>query len=259
MPRFHSLILTITALALLVMPGHAHAAQPTSLPASWSLTRFITRVHNQGNSNSCVAQTLSAIMEIENAEYAASHPRYARHHRYTKRWTAFSAGYIFNQLDYGSKYSWLTWQAAFGIATSQGIAPLDTFDLAPSVNWWTQPERRAHHYAQFHRFSWWKYIGTGDRTGIESEIRRGHPLALAIPVYTSFYQHWDGIWPVFAWFSGYYLYNHALVIVGYGPAGVTILNSWGTGWGYHGLATITWSALRFYGQSVIVAYPRLPR
>lgn len=249
------LLCTVVLLLWLMLPVPSDAA----LPSTWSLTQYIVRVHNQGSSNSCVAQTLSTMMEIEVSEFAAAHPRYAARHPYYKRWTALSAAYVYNQLDYGSKYTALHFESSFRLAETQGIAPLDTFSVKPNDRWWVQPTNRSRHFAQFHRFSWWKYIGTWNRTGIESEIRAGHPLALLMPVYSSFYNNWSGNWPVFSWFSGPYLYDHAMTIVGYGPTGVTVLNSWGSGWGYHGLATITWDAVRTYGRSVAVAYLKDPR
>ncbi len=228
-------------------------------PMSWSLTNYIVRIHNQGSSNSCVAQTLSTIMEIEVSEFAASHPEYAAHHPFYKRWTAFSPAFVYNQLDFGSKYTWMSLDSVMRLVTTQGIAPLDTFAADPNNNWRAQPDRRARHYAQFHRFSWWKQIGTWDKAGIESEVRAGHPLLALMPIYASFYNNWNGGWPVLSYLSGYYLYDHAMTIVGYGPTGVTILNSWGARWGFHGLATISWSALRAYGKSVVVAYLKDPR
>jgi len=77
------------------------------VPGYYSLARFIVRVHNQGNSSSCVGQTLATIEEITYREaHAHQNP-------------GFSSGFIWNQLN-GGQDQGLTYDAAFSLVRAGG-------------------------------------------------------------------------------------------------------------------------------------------
>src|SRR5579872_5934741 len=90
------------------------------LPASWSLARFSVRIHDQGNSSSCVGQTLATIEEITWAE---------RHHRWP-----FSSGFIYDQAN-GGVDGGTSYQAAYGVLLTQGDAGLSIFPH-DGQDWW---------------------------------------------------------------------------------------------------------------------------
>lgn len=227
------------------------------VPPSYSLAGSIVRVHNQGASNSCVGQTLSTILEIETAEFAANHPNFARKHPYFHLTTPFSAGYIWNQatggLDTGTTYN-----NAFQVLQDQGDAPLALFPPDGATDWAAMPGKTARTYAHYHRITQWNSILPTDRHTIEAEIVHGRPVALAIPVYDSFYQNWAGGWPLISQNTGAFWFWHSITIVGYNPSGVIILNSWGSQWGYHGLATLSWSLIAADQAGLVAQTPHWP-
>ena len=83
--------------------------------------------------------------------------------------------------------------------------------------------------------------GAAARTAIESAIAANRPVAIGIPVYDSFFY----IGPTSGTYglaseAGYFEGYHAVTVLGYNAAGVRIENSWGTGWGAGGFATLGW-------------------
>lgn len=207
------------------------------LPASVSLAPFLTRIHNQGYSSSCVGQTLSTLTEITQAE---------RHRRYH-----FSAGFIYDQSNGGVDQG-TTYQAAFTILLSEGDDRLRVFPH-DGIDFLAQPTPSEIALARPYRFSSWRSIAPADRYTMEAELAHGRPFALAIPVYDSFYFH-TGSAPITA-ATGQFHFRHSITAIGYSPAGLRILNSWGPAWGQNGQATLTWNLLPQLGAEIAIATP----
>jgi hypothetical protein len=212
-------------------------------PASVSLAADIVRIHNQGNSSSCVGQTLSTIAELVSGERGAATP--------------LSAGFIYDQanngIDQGS-----TWEAAFHVLTSEGDAPLAAFPH-DGIDFLVQPDASAIAAAKPHRFLSWRSIDPTDHHTIMAELAAGRPLGLAVPVHDTFYHHACTV-PL-ASDTGSFYFWHALTVIGYSPIGIRVLNSWGPNWGCSGQGTITWQLLDNYaaqGASIVVGYPPTP-
>lgn len=226
------------------LPPQLHIGGASS-PASWWLNGFITRVHSQGNSNSCVGQTLATMEEITQHERDSSKARW--HKKY-------SAGYIWNQANGGQNVG-ISYQAAFGILTSQGDARLKDFPPDGSSSYWIRPSAAVIAKAAPYRFISWRSIANTDRATVKYELSHGRPIAVAMPIYSSMYNHWR----TSSWItgqSGSFMFWHSMTLVGYNPYGVELLNSWGSDWGDHGHSMITWPALVDAGAQLVVATPR---
>jgi hypothetical protein len=220
------------------------AISGASPPASHSLVRFLTRTHNQGNSNSCVGQTLSTMVEI------------IQHERHHHLWRHFSAGYIWNLANGGYDVG-ISYTAAFYILDTYGDARLRDFAPDGRSSYWVHPTTAVMARARPYRFATYHSIAPTDRPTIEAEIAEGRPVAIAIPVYSSFntlFGHYRSP-PIVDAQSGAFLFWHSLTGVGYTPAGLIVQNSWGPAFGHHGRAILAWSFIAAAGAAVVVATP----
>lgn len=212
------------------------------LPRAWYLGQYVVRIHNQGASFSCVGQTLSTIEEIMQREAG----RGAR---------AFSAGYIYNQInggvDRGSSY-----QDAYTVLTTQGDAPLEIFP-SDGIDYLTQPTHHARDHATHWRFQAWRSIAVTDRYTMEYEIRQGRPLAIALPWRDSLMNLW-GFTGVATQDAGTLRFWHSLTVIGYSPKGLTVLNSWGPAYGRNGRLTLSWDLVYDNAGQIVTANPIIP-
>lgn len=239
-----------TAVAIILHGGYRPRALPPRItiggghpvPASWSLARYVVRVHNQGNSNSCVGQTIATIREIV---WAERHP-----HRPA---VAFSSGYIYDQSN-GGHDGGTTYDAAFGVLVRQGDATLGAFPH-DGADWWVLPSPDTLQAAYRYRFQGYRSVDPADRHTIEAELYAGRPIAIALPIHDTLYNHFGDDTPVPA-DGGAFHFWHSMTVVGYNTSGIRILNSWGPGYGSDGFATLTWSFLARSGAGLVVAAPR---
>jgi hypothetical protein len=225
-------------------------------PQSFSLVPFIARVHNQGSSSSCVAQTLATIKEITVKEH-----RTGLHKKITGHW--FSAGYIYDQVN-GGVDKGATYDAAFGILQSQGDALYRAFPH-DGIDYWAQPDFLAHKNAAHYKIRSFRSIDPSDRATIAYEIAHGRPVAVAMPIDNSFYDlpSTPGTLQTLGAWSPPFIFWHSLTAVAYDPIGLTLLNSWGAHYGDRGLVRITWSYLATIawngaGAAVVVSTPKFP-
>jgi hypothetical protein len=223
------------------------------IPASHSLIPFIVRVHNQGFSNSCVGQTVATIKEITVKEH-----RIALHRRVVDRW--FSAGYVYDQINRGLDGG-ATYQDAFSVLQFQGDALYRAFPH-DGIDYLVQPDFNANKNASHYKIQSFRSIGPSDRTTISYEIAHGRPVAVAIPVDDIFYnQAATTNLPTVSTFDGAWKFWHSMTAVAYDPTGLTLLNSWGPNYGFHGLVRITWRYLATIawdgdGAAVVVSTPK---
>lgn len=218
------------------------------LPASYSLDRYVVRIHNQGLTNSCVGQTLSTLEEITWAERT---PRGHPHYR-------FAPGFIYNQVNAGQDNG-TTYDAAFAVLLAQGDARLKYWH-APDTAWWVQPTRSQQLAARPYRYARWNSISLADRTTIEYEIAHGRPLALALPIHETLYRHFYDASVVRADPGPLYFW-HSITVIAYSPTGIEFLNSWGPGYGKNGRTWLSWHFLARSGGYLAIASPRpqIPR
>ena len=215
-------------------------------PVSFSLSRYILRVHNQGSYWSCVGQTLALIEEITERERG--------HH------DNFSSGFIWNQLNGGNPEGGVSYADAFRILLQQGDARLRDFAPDGYADATVLPDERARRAALPYRFQSWGSIEPTDRSTIQAEISSGRPIAIAIHAYSGFANLWAGYQslPVVDGDVGSYLFDHSVTGIGYTPAGVIIQNSYGPSWGYEGRALLTWNYLATTGTYIVGAEPGHP-
>jgi len=213
-------------------------------PASASLTRFIVRVHNQGASSSCVGQTLSTIEEMT----------YREAHRNQR--PGFSSGFIWNQLN-GGQDQGLTYDAAFNLLQREGDAQLHVFPHdGQASDRWAQPDNAVLREARNFTTTSWHSINPYDVHTIEYEIASGRPVAVALPIYGSFFNNFGIHYlPTISSQYGAFEFWHSMTIVGYNQTGPLILNSWGTPFGLNGLWRATWSMLTAYSAGLVVSTP----
>ncbi|MGI8825266.1 MAG: C1 family peptidase [Chloroflexota bacterium] len=226
------------------------------LPAAWSLDQFVVRIHNQGNSNSCVAQSIAAMEEITwNEAHSgeadrASLPSGGR--------IPMSSGFIYNQLDRGRNQG-LYYADAFGLVMATGDATLENFPPDGAADIYSEPSPAVIAGAWPHHIRSFASIQPWDRYTIEAEIHAGRPAAIAIPVTDAYYNNWnDSSLPVISGQSGNFWFWHSMAIVGYTPQGVEILNSWGPSWGDNGRAILTWDFIASVNPEIVISTPLHP-
>ncbi len=170
------------------------------------------------------------------------------------RWhKKFSAGYIWNQVNGGQNVG-VTYDAAFSVLIGKGDARLKDFSYDGATGYWIIPSAHVTTLAGPYRFAAWRSIANTDRTTIKYEVSHGRPLAVAMPIYDSMYNHWQ----TSSWItgqSGSFMFWHSMTVIGYNPYGVELQNSWGAQWGDNGHSMITWGALAGSGAEVAVATP----
>lgn len=229
-----------------VMPGPLPSVQRLSggvLPAEHSLIKYVVRIHNQGDSNSCVAQGASTVVEVINAE---------RGHR-----MPMSAGFLWNQVNGGAD-SPVTYDSIMSVLVDEGDAPLSAFAAdGLDSDYWLQPNSYAVGEAAKYRIASWIQVSAGDQYSIEYAIAHGIPVLFALNVLTSFYNTTGySSMPYLDGQSGSFLFGHNLTIYGYDRSGVDILNSWGPGWGFAGRAHMSWQMLASEAYAVVIPTPR---
>jgi hypothetical protein len=84
---------------------------------------------------------------------------------------------------------------------------------------------------------------------IEEALAGNEPVVIGIPIYNNFYDVTSADGGLYTGpedgFTGDY---HAVTALGYNASGLIIENSWGTGWGAGGFATLAWSFVNAYVQ-----------
>jgi Papain family cysteine protease len=206
----------------------------SGLPASYSLTGYNVRIHDQGVSNSCVSQTLSTM-----AEYWSKERKLPR---------SFSGGFVWDATTGGVNRP-MSYQEAFSVFTGQGIAPLSVYPYDGQYSHWP-----AYGQAYPYRAASYWWIASGDRATIMATLHQGYPIGIAIPAYSSFL-NWYGTSQTVTSEWGSFQFNHSMTIVGYTPVGVIVQNSWGPRWGNGGRAVLSWSFIAGWAQSLVTARP----
>jgi hypothetical protein len=215
---------------------HAEAA---ALPASVDLTPYAMPVGDQGQVGSCAAWAAdyTALGYWENKQHlsaAALEPMYT----YSQVTGGVDRGSsiegnlyidqtqgVDNQADY--------WQGNFDY-TDQPTAP----EKAHAANW------KLSSYANLPIQP--SSSSTLTQQSIETALAAGTPVVIGIPVYNNFFYVGTANAGYYAGPSGSFAGNHAITALGYNSNGLVIENSWGTGWGNHGYAILSWSFVNTY-------------
>ena len=225
--------------------GHTHSAlavtaRPVDLPDSYSLTNYALTPGNQGQVNSCVSWAVghTSMGLLENEQGISGGPN--------------APMYIYSQLVNGRNVGTYP-EDNLNIAQQQGVD--SESDYTQGDTDYTDPPTDA----ETQNAANWKIsgydslpTGSGLRNAVESAISSGLPVIFSFDVYQSFedmsqqtaqdYSYADPTDGQQA------LGGHEITIVGYTSQGVTIENSWGTGWGNSGYANLSWDFLEGAAQ-----------
>lgn len=237
-PFRHALGLRPTAHTRAV--AHPRAERPATAvpPAAVDLTPWTVPVGDQGAVSSCVTWAIDYAM-LGWYSRRQGHPG-----------EPFAPMYAYSQIL--AKYGWSDQGAdvadAYAIAQDQGIDSQADYPQG-ALDWRDLPTPAQHLSAASHKTvgaqflyaTWPQPAGAVAQPAIEGAIASGHPVALSIPVYTTFEQlSATNSLMTAADATGNLLGYHEVLVVGYDPRGVRIQNSWGTSWGDHGFADLSW-------------------
>ncbi|HET6865009.1 MAG TPA: C1 family peptidase [Solirubrobacteraceae bacterium] len=261
--RSHGMGLIKTTPALLSAAEKATVhAEAAALPASVDLTSFAMPVGNQGPVGSCAAWAAdySALGYWENKQGIPG-GGLAPMYTYSQLTGGHDVGStiegnlsidekgVDNQTDYyQGNYNYTSMPTA-GEKTDAVNWKLTGFSDLP-----IQPSSSSTVTAQ----------------SIETALAAGLPVVIGIPVYDNFFSVGSANHGYYAGVSGRFDGNHAITALGYNSQGLVIENSWGTGWGNAGWATLSWSFVNsavfdavsvsplHTGQPVSTVRPSLP-
>jgi len=217
-------------------------AAGSSLPASVDLTKYAMPVGNQGAVGSCAswATTYSALgywINKQGIAGGALAPMYAYSQNVVGNdqgssiegnlYTAEQEG-IDNQSDY--------WQGNYDWTDVPNSA-----QMAHAVNW------------KLSKFTGLLLGGSLTQQSIQTALAGGDPVVIGISVYNNFF--YVGSNGLYSGVSGSFAGYHAITALGYNSNGLVIENSWGTGWGAAGYATLSWSFVNTYVFDAVAIGP----
>jgi hypothetical protein len=212
------------------------------LPSSVDLSHFLISIEHQQQTNSCVAQSGTSILE---AVKAAIHVReqLSRLHLY---WHARS-------------YIGATDQDS-GCYLRNACKAMYRVGVAPEAVWpfyeegvYVQPTYDVDAAAASNKATRYERIASARQ--IQEALTTGHPVFLAMQLERSFFYLGNVKPHAYAGMSkpgAEYVGNHAMAIVGYIPGHFVIANSWGSGWGQGGYCFLPMSVVITDSQDIWV-------
>ncbi len=216
-----------------------------AVPASVDLTAFAPAAGDQGSLSSCVSWSVGYDLMgyFSNATGHAGAP--------------YAPMYLYSQVNGGTDQG-STFSDNFRILTSQGIDTKADYVPQGDFNWQLKPTIAQKANATYHRAltPTLLYAGPGQgvnaRVALSTALAAGQPVVLGMAVYDRFFMlnasksvftNADAVGQL----RGY----HAVTAFGYNASGLIIENSWGSGWGNRGFATLGWD---FVQNGVIEAW-----
>ncbi|MEN3360363.1 MAG: hypothetical protein V7637_4345, partial [Mycobacteriales bacterium] len=164
----------------------------------------------------------------------------------------FAPMYVYSQIN-GGRDAGASIPSAWNILESQGVAQQSVYSQG-NYNWSTRPTTAETTNAAQHKSLSHTYLFTGDnqgtaaQTALETALASSAPVVIGIPVHSGFgaLSPTNQVWRLANTTGKSLLGYHALVAVGYDSTGLRIENSWGTGWGAAGFATLGWDFVNRY-------------
>jgi hypothetical protein len=210
-----------------------------SLPASVDLSANAPAVGDQGQLGSCATWAIGyGILGY----YSKTQPHAG---------APFAALSLYNQVNGGGDNG-STSSDIFSVLQSKGIVEQAVWTHGPT-DYTSQPNTTEAANGLTHKTSGGSYLfaqpnqGAAATTAIETALAAGTPVAIGIPVYTAFYSLTStNSVMTNAKVSGTLQGYHMVAAYGYDSTGVKIANSWGTGWGKSGWATLGWDFVDKY-------------
>jgi hypothetical protein len=224
----------LSAFAAATANAGGQVTAAAALPASVDLTSYAVAPGDQGQHGACVSFTTAYTIAGWEGNY------------YGHAGAPFAPMYVYNQVNGGSDTSGTTYSANWGILQSQGVAE-QAYWTQPFSDYTSQPTAAEKTDAALHMMTAPTVLflganqGTTAKTAIETALAANQPVGIAFPVYNSFFS----LSPTNSTFrlanaTGAIAGYHAVAVLGYNSTGVIIENSWGTGWGKGGFATLGW-------------------
>ena len=217
----------------------------TAVPSSVDLTPFAPTPGDQGQLSSCVSWSVG----YDLMGYYSNRTGHSG--------APFAPMYVYSQVNGGVDQG-STFVDNFNLVAAQGIATKADYRPQGDYEWRQKPTAAQRASAAFHRALAPSLLftglgqGTTARTSISNALAAGQPVVIGIRVFNNFY-YLSGSKSTFsnADISGDFLGYHAVTAFGYNASGIVIENSWGTGWGKAGFATLSWD---FVQSNVIEAW-----
>ena len=270
---FATVVATLTSVCLL-LPGTASAATPpyglgliptpapqatgnglrlgsmlaASLPASVSLTQYAIAVGDQGQLGSCAAWATdySALGYWENKQRISG--------------GGLAPMYTYSQVD-GGVDDGSSIEGNLWVDETQGIDTQSDY-WQGNFDYSDQPTAAEKLNAVNWRLSGYSDLTINEsgsqtvtQTSIETALAAGDPVVIGIPVYDNFYYVGSANAGYYAAPSGAFEGDHAVTALGYNSQGLVIENSWGTGWGNAGFATLSWAFINSYVMDAVSVGP----
>ena len=215
----------------------------SALPGRVDLSPYLPPVGNQGSQGSCVAWAVGYY-------YTTYHETVERGWDTSSPSRQLSPAYVYNQRDTSdcsNRNSGMSFWDAFNIVKDQGVAPLSMFPYNPS-DACTQPSEQVRAAAYPYRAAAFEFVSFGDDVNLLKRILAdGNPIAVALPIYESFYGVSSQNPVLRPPASGETYYGgHGMLMVGYDDAmgGFLAVNSWGSDWGLNGYLYLSYDFVR---------------
>ena len=234
----------VHGMGLLPLPGRLAASStiprvPFTLPASVDLSSNAPTIGDQGQVGSCATWAIGyGILGY----YSRTQPHPG---------APFAALSIYNLVNGGADNGSRSTDI-YAVLTSKGIVQQSVWSHG-ATDYRSQPTTTEAANALTHRTNDGSYLfiganqGTAAQTKIETALAAGTPVAIGLPVYSSF-ESLTSANPVMtaSKATGSVLGGHMVAAYGYDSTGVKIANSWGTGWANAGWATLGWDFVDKY-------------
>ena len=207
-----------------------------SAPQSVDLIPYCFGVLDQSITESCVGQSVAqAICMCLRIQGVAQAPLPSREYIYFNARATHSG----QRTDSGTYI-----RAAFKGMKALGFCYEEHWPFDPGkVN--TQPSWNAGRMAADQRWldGYYSILETGDDriAKVKLALANKHPVVFGMSIDREFTRHSTG--EVIHVPQGEIIGGHAMCIVGYDEEGVTIINSWGAGWGKKGFAKLGWDVM----------------
>lgn len=213
------------------------------LPTRVDLSDHLPPVGSQGSQGSCVAWVVGYYYKTYQEAVERGWSTTSAEHQ-------FSPAYIYNQRstsDCSNRNTGMSFWDAFTITKNQGVAPLSLFPYNPA-DACTQPNDAVRAAAYPYRAEGFEFVNYGqDLDVLKRLLAQGKPVAVAIPVYESFYRITAQNPVLEPPAPGETLYGgHGMLMVGYDDAigGFLTVNSWGPNWGLNGYLYLSYDFVR---------------
>lgn len=217
-----------------------------ALPPAVDLSAFAVPPGDQGQHSSCASWATAYTIGGWESNYT--------HHA----GAPFEPMFVYNQVNFGEDAG-SYFDDNFAVLSNQG--DMEAADWThPVDDYLSQPTSDERADASLHKMTPDTTLFVGDnagttgRTAIQTALANNQPVALGIPIYQAFYDldRTQSVMTAAAATGVLYGY-HAIVALGYDAMGVRIENSWGTGWGDHGFATLSWDFVERYVDEAYAA------